>query len=252
MKVLVTVKPVADHNTPASEWMALQKKERANVNFIPNEFDLIAVEQALRLRDSGADDICLVSVTTEEHLPHLRTALAMGADRGIVVDPGQRHLDWHQIAVALKFVVEKEKPDIVLMGKQATDDDACQVASMLAGMLDWPQATFVSRMDVAPAGDQVTVERETDDGIDVLRVTLPAVISCDLRLNEPRYPTLPNLMRSRKIPLEVYQYSQLPVPDEPNVEVDSYELPLGRNGVITYAADADELVAILKERKLID
>ena len=136
MKVLVTVKPVADPNTPPAAWIASQEGKPTNdVNFVANYFDLIAVEQAIRLKDIGVDDICIVSITGDDMMAQVRSAMAMGANRAIIVDPEGKHLGWQQIAAVLKHVVEKEQPAFVLMGKQATDDDASQVGSMLAGML---------------------------------------------------------------------------------------------------------------------
>jgi electron transfer flavoprotein beta subunit len=163
MKVLVTVKPVADPNTPPAAWIAAQAgKATTDVNFVANYFDLIAVEQAIRLKDIGVDDICIVSLTGDDMMAQVRSAIAMGANRAILIDPEGAKLGWHQIAAALKHVVEKEQPDFVLMGKQATDDDASQVGGMLAGMLGWPQATFVSEMTFDDAkGRSAWVARPT-------------------------------------------------------------------------------------------
>jgi electron transfer flavoprotein beta subunit len=252
MKVLVTVKPVADPNTPPAAWIASEQGKGAGVNYVANYFDLIAVEQAIRLKDSGVTDICIVSVTTEELVAQVRAALAMGANRAIIIDPEGKRPDFFQIASALKTVVEREKPAFVLMGKQATDDDASQVGSILAGMLGWPQATFVSELAFNADKTRVKVGRETDEGVEVLDVKLPAVITCDLRLNEPRYATLPNLIKSKKAPMERLKLSELGAPAEAHVSVVGYALPKGRTGTVQLVKDATELVAALRARKLID
>jgi electron transfer flavoprotein beta subunit len=252
MKVLVTVKPVADPNTPPAAWIASEEGKDAGVNFVANYFDLIAVEQAIRLKDIGVDDIAILSITDDSKMAQVRSAIAMGANRAILIDPEGRKLGWYQLAAAMKFVIEKEKPDFVLMGKQATDDDASQVGSILAGMLGWPQATFVSEMAFDSDKTRVTVGRETDEGVEVLDVKLPAVITCDLRLNEPRYATLPNLIKSKKAPVERFKFSELGIEDDPKVSVVKYGLPAGRSGEPRMVADAAELVSVLKEMRLVD
>lgn len=277
MKVLVTVKPVADPNTAPSAWIALQQAARTDtvgranptvsarppvtvgdINFVANYFDLIAVEQAIRLKDNGVTDICVVSVTGDDHLAQVRSAIAMGADRAVLIDPEGKKLGWYQIAAALKHVVDKEKPDFVLMGKQATDDDASQVGPILAGMLGWPQATFVSEMKFSADKSRVTVGRETDEGVEVLDVKLPALMTCDLRLNEPRYATLPNLIKSKKAPIERLKFAELGrhsrtgPPAEPKVTVERYETPPGRTGQVKIVPDTAALLAALRERKLIE
>ncbi|HRX84372.1 MAG TPA: electron transfer flavoprotein subunit beta/FixA family protein [Phycisphaerae bacterium] len=252
MKVLVTVKPVADPNTPPAAWIAAQQgKPTGEVNHVANYFDLIAVEQAIRLKDVGVDDICIVSITGDDKMAQVRSAIAMGANRAILIDPEGKALEWHQIAAALKHVVEQEQPAFVLMGKQATDDDASQVGSILAGMLGWPQATFVSEMEFNADRTRVKVGRETDEGVEVLDVKLPAVITCDLRLNEPRYATLPNLIKSKKAPLERFKFSELGIAADPQVTVEGFALPAGRSGECRMVKDADELVGVLKEMKLV-
>ncbi len=253
MKVLVTVKPVADPNTPPAAWIdAQQGREARDVNYVANYFDLIAVEQAIRLKDIGVDDICVVSITTEDYMAQVRSAIAMGANRAILVDPEGHTLSWQQIAAVLRAVVEKEQPDFVLMGKQATDDDASQVGPILAGMLGWPQATFVSEMTFSDDKSRVQVGRETDEGVEVLDVKLPAVLTCDLRLNEPRYATLPNLIKSKKAPVERLKFSDLGVDADPPVTVEGYALPAGRSGECRMVEDANELVAVLKEMRAVD
>lgn len=252
MKALVTVKPVADPNTAPAAWIASQEGKNDGVNFVANYFDLIAVEQAIRLKAIGVDDICIVSVTDDGMMAQVRSAIAMGANRAILIDPEDKKPGWYQLAAALKHVVDKEQPDLVLMGKQATDDDASQVGSILAGMLGWPQATFVSEMEFSEDRSQVTVGRETDEGVEVLRVKLPAIITCDLRLNEPRYATLPNLIKSKKAPIERFKFSELGIDESAKVTVEKYELPVGRSGEAKMVADAAELVAVLKEMRLVE
>lgn len=252
MKVLVTVKPVADPNTAPAAWIAAQEGGEDNANYVANYFDLIAVEQAIRLKEIGVDDICIVSVTGDQMMAQVRSAIAMGANRSILIDPEDRKLDWYQLAAAIKYVVDKEQPDFVLMGKQATDDDASQVGAILAGMLGWPQASFVSEMEFNNDKTRVKVGRETDEGVEVLDVKLPAIITCDLRLNEPRYATLPNLIKSKKAPVERHKFSELGIDDAPKVTVEGHALPTGRSGEVKLVADAAELVATLKEMKVVD
>ena len=252
MKVLVMVKPVADPDTPPAAWIASQEGKGDGVNFVANYFDLIAVEQAIRLKDIGVDDICIVSVTDDSMMAQVRSAIAMGANRAILIDPEGRNPDWYQLAAAIKCVVEKEQPAFVLMGKQATDDDASQVGPVLAGMLGWPQVTFVSEMEFNADQTRLKVGRETDEGVEVLDVKLPAVVTADLRLNEPRYATLPNLIKSKRVPMERLKFSELGVTDQAKVTVESYSLPPGRGGEVKMVADAAELVKTLKDMRLVD
>ena len=252
MKVLVPVKPVADPNTAPAAWIKSETGEEDTTNYVANYFDLIAVERAIRLKDIGVDDICIVSVTDDSKLAQVRSAIAMGANRAVLIDPQGRKPGWFQIAAVLKHVVDKEQPSMVLMGKQATDDDASQVGPLLAGMLGWPQATFVSEMTVNEDRTRVECGRETDEGVEVIDVKLPAVITCDLRLNEPRYATLPNLIKSKKAPMERLKFSDLGIDDPPRVSVVGHELPAGRSGECQIVADTAELVSVLKERKLVN
>lgn len=252
MKVLVTVKPVADPNTAPAAWIASQEGGDDGVNHVANYFDLIAVEQAIRLKDIGVTDICIVSITGDAMMAQVRSAIAMGANRAILIDPEGAKPGWHQLAAALKHVIDKEQPAFVLMGKQATDDDASQVGPILAGMLGWPQATFVSEMEFNADRTRVKVGRETDEGVEVLDVKLPAIITCDLRLNEPRYATLPNLIKSKKAPMERFKLSELGIDPSPKVSVEAHSLPPGRSGEVRMVADAAALVATLKEMKVID
>lgn len=252
MKVLVTVKPVADPNTPPKAWIASQEGNGSDVNHVANYFDLIAVEQAIQLKDIGVTDICVVSVTDESMMAQVRSAIAMGANRATLIEPEGKALGAYQLAAAIAQVVKKEEPAFVLMGKQATDDDASQVGPILAGILGWPQATFVSQIEFNDDKSRVTVGRETDEGVEVLDVKLPVVITCDLRLNEPRYATLPNLIKSKKAPMERLKFSELGIDENPRVTVEQYSLPEGRSGETKMVADAGELVTTLKEMKLVE
>ena len=252
MKVIVPVKPVADANTAPSAWIKAQEGDPEGVNFVANEFDLIAVEQAIRLRDQGVEDICIVTIAHESMMTQMRSAIAMGADRAVLVDPGDQPRSSYEIAAALKYVVEKEQPAFVLMGKQATDDDAAQVGPLLAGMLGWPQATFVSEMAFDEAKTRLTAGREVDEGIEVIEVKLPAIVTCDLRLNEPRYATLPNLIKSKRKPVERLKWSELGIGDEVKVTVRSRHLPPGRSGEVKMVTDAHELVTVLKDMRALE
>ncbi|NOX59179.1 MAG: electron transfer flavoprotein subunit beta/FixA family protein [Planctomycetes bacterium] len=252
MKVLVTVKPVADPNTPPAAWIAEQEGKGGSVNDVANYFDLIAVEQAIRLKDIGVTDICIVSVTDDSKMAQVRSAIAMGANRATLIDPEGKQLGAYQLAASIAHVVKKEEPAFVLMGKQATDDDASQVGPLLAGMLGWPQATFVSEIGFNDDRSRVTVGRETDEGVEVLDVKLPAIITCDLRLNEPRYATLPNLIKSKKAPMERLKFTDLGIEDKPRVTVEAYSLPPGRSGKAKMVADTAELLTTLKDMKLVD
>ncbi|MGW8269623.1 MAG: electron transfer flavoprotein subunit beta/FixA family protein [Burkholderiales bacterium] len=200
MKVLVSVKRVVDYNVKVRVKSDGSGVETANVKMSMNPFDEIAVEEAIRLKEAGvAKEIIAVSCGVAACQETLRTALAIGADRAILVESND---DLQPLAVAklLKAVCEKEKPEIVIMGKQAIDDDSNQTGQMLAALMGWPQATFASKVKVADGKAEVT--REVDGGLETVSIKLPAVITTDLRLNEPRYVTLPNIMKAKKKPLE--------------------------------------------------
>src|SRR6266568_2247821 len=200
MKILVAVKRVVDFNVKVRVKADGSGVETTNVKMSMNPFDEIAVEEAIRLKEAGtATEIVAVSCGAQACQETLRTALALGADRAILVESD---VELQPLAVAklLKAVVDKELPQLVILGKQAIDDDANQVGQMLAALLDWPQATFASKVEIADGA--ATVTREIDGGLETLRMKLPAVITTDLRLNEPRYATLPNIMKAKKKPLE--------------------------------------------------
>ena len=196
MKILVPIKRVIDYNVKIRVKSDGSGVETANVKMSMNPFDEISVEEAVRLREKGvATEIIVVSCGIPACQETLRTALAIGADRAILV---QSEVDLQPLAVAkiLKAIVARESPEIVILGKQAIDDDANQTGQMLAALLDWPQATFASKVDVADG--RMTVKREIDGGLETLSMALPAVVTADLRLNEPRYATLPNIMKAKK------------------------------------------------------
>jgi electron transfer flavoprotein beta subunit len=243
MKILVPVKRVIDYNIKARVKADETGVDLTNVKMSMNPFCEIAVEEAVRLREKGvAAEVVAVSIGPAKAEDTLRTALAIGADRAVLI---QTDADLQPLAVAklLKAIVEEEKPDLVLMGKQAIDGDNNAAGQMLAALLDWPQATFASKVDVA--GDKATVTREVDGGLQTLEVTLPAVVTVDLRLNEPRYASLPNIMKAKKKPLDVKQADALGVDTAPRLTVVKVTEPPKRAAGIKVASAA-ELVAKLK------
>ena len=253
MKILVTVKRVVDFNVKVRVRPDGSGVDTANVKMSMNPFDEIAVEEAVRLKEKAiATELIAVSCGVAGCQETLRTALALGADRAILVE-SDAELQPLAVAKLLKAIAEREKPQLVLMGKQAIDDDANQTGQMLAALLDWPQATFASKIDIAAAGGgmQATVKREIDGGLETLVMPLPAVITTDLRLNEPRYATLPNIMKAKKKPLEVVKPDALGVDIAPRLAVLKVTEPPKRKGG-GKVADVKELVAKLKnEAKVI-
>jgi electron transfer flavoprotein beta subunit len=200
MKIMTPVKRVVDYNVKVRVKSDQTGVETTNVKMSMNPFDEIAVEQATRLKEAGkATEVVAVSCGPAQAQETLRTAMAIGADRGILV---QTDIELQPLAVAklLKAVADREQPRLIILGKQAIDDDSNQTGQLLAALLDWPQATFASKIELGDA--DVTVTREVDGGLEVLRLKLPAVVTADLRLNEPRYVTLPNIMKAKKKPLD--------------------------------------------------
>ena len=243
MKVLVPVKRVIDYNVKARVKADQTGVDLANVKMSMNPFCEIAVEEAVRLKEKGAaTEIVAVSVGPQQAQETLRTALAMGADRAIIVQTDQ---DLEPLAVAkvLKAIIAEESPELVLMGKQAIDGDNNAVGQMLSALLDWPQATFASEVTIA--GGKATVTREVDGGLQTLDVSLPAVVTADLRLNEPRYASLPNIMKAKKKPLDVKELGSLGVDTAPRLKVVKVAEPPKRGGGIKVETAAD-LVANLK------
>jgi electron transfer flavoprotein beta subunit len=253
MKVLVPVKRVVDFNVKVRVKPDGSGVDTANVKMSMNPFDEIAVEESVRLKEKGvATEIIAVSCGITACQETLRTALAMGADRAILVES---NVDLQPLAVAklLKAIVDKESPQLVILGKQAIDDDANQVGQMLAALLGWPQATFASKVDIGDENGQkrATVKREIDGGLETLSMTLPAVVSTDLRLNEPRYATLPNIMKAKKKPMDIVKPETLGVDVTPRLTTLRVAEPPKRKGG-GKVADAKELVAKLRnEAKVI-
>lgn len=249
MKVLVPVKRVIDYNVKVRVKADNSGVELANVKMAMNPFDEIAVEQALRLKEAGgAEEVVVVSIGPAQNQETIRTALAMGADRGIHIEASH---DIEPLAVAklLKAVVERETPGLVLVGKQAIDDDCNQTGQMLAALLGWAQGTFVSALEVA--GDKAKIVREVDGGLEHLEIKMPAIVSVDLRLNEPRYASLPNIMKAKKKPLDSLTVDELGVDISPRLTIVKVEEPTAREAGIK-VADVKELVEKLKnEAKVI-
>ena len=248
MKVLVPVKRVIDYNVKARVKADGSGVDLANVKMSMNPFDEIAVEEAIRLKEKGAaSEIVVVSIGVKHAAETLRTALAMGADRAIlVVAADDVHQDIEPLAVAkiLAKVVEEEQPGLVIAGKQAIDNDMNATGQMLSALLGWGQATFAS--EVAIEGDAAKVTREVDGGLQTILVKLPAVVTADLRLNEPRYASLPNIMKAKKKPLEEKTAADYGVDVAPRLTVVSVREPEGRKAGIKVGS-VDELVAKLKE-----
>lgn len=248
MKVLVPVKRVIDYNVKARVKADGSGVDLANVKMSMNPFDEIAVEEAIRLKEKGAvSEIVVVSIGVKQAAETIRTALAMGADRGIlVVAADDVHQDIEPLAVAkiLAKVVADEQPGLVIAGKQAIDNDMNATGQMLSALLGWGQATFAS--EVAIEGDAARVTREVDGGLQTISVKLPAVITADLRLNEPRYASLPNIMKAKKKPLDEKTAADYGVDVTPRLTVVSTKEPEGRKAGIKVGS-VDELVAKLKE-----
>ena len=249
MKVLVPVKRVIDYNVKVRVKADNSGVELANVKMAMNPFDEIAVEQALRLKEAGgAEEVVVVSIGPAQNQETIRTALAMGADRGIHIEASH---DIEPLAVAklLKAVFERETPGLALVGKQAIDDDCNQTGQMLAALLGWAQGTFVSALEVA--GDKARIVREVDGGLEHLEIKMPAIVSVDLRLNEPRYASLPNIMKAKKKPLDSLTVDELGVDISPRLTIVKVEEPAAREAGIK-VADVKELVEKLKnEAKVI-
>jgi len=243
MKVLVPVKRVVDYNVKVRVKSDQSGVDIANVKMSMNPFDEIAIEEATRLKEKGvAEEVIAVSCGVTQAQETLRTAMAIGADRGILV---QTDVELQPLAVAklLKAVVDKEQPGLVILGKQAIDDDANQTGQMLAALLDWPQATFASKVEIS--GDTATVTREVDGGLETLALTLPAIVTTDLRLNEPRYVTLPNIMKAKKKTLDTFSPEDLGVDAAPRLKTLKVAEPPARSaGVIV--PDVATLVDKLK------
>ena len=244
MKVLVAVKRVVDYNVKIRVKADGSGVELANVKMSMNPFDEIGVEEAVRLKESGkATEVVAVSIGPTQAQETLRTALAMGADRAILVKTDDI-VEPLAVAKILKGVVEAEKPEIVILGKQAIDDDCNQTGQMLAALLGWPQATFTSKLE--PGSGEAQITREIDGGLQMLKVKLPAVVTTDLRLNQPRYASLPNIMKAKKKPLDEKTPADYGVDTTARLRVIKTEEPPKRLAGIKVGSPA-ELVAKLKE-----
>lgn len=243
MKVLVPVKRVVDYNVKVRVKPDGSGVELANVKMSMNPFDEIAVEEALRMREAGTvDEVIAVSIGPAKSADTIRTALAMGADRGVLIETDEL-TEPLAVAKILKSVVEAEGVELVIAGKQAIDDDAGQTGQMLAALLGWPQATYASEIKIN--GDSAEVTREVDGGMQTINVKMPMVATTDLRLNEPRFASLPNIMKAKKKPIDMKTVADLGIDAAPRLEVVTTEEPETRQvGVIV--ASVDELVDKLK------
>jgi electron transfer flavoprotein beta subunit len=243
MKILVAVKRVIDYNVKIRVKPDASGVEFANVKMSMNPFDEIAMEEALRLKEAGkASEVVAVSCGAALCQETLRAAMALGADRGILVESADA-LEPLAVAKLLKAVAEREQPQLIFLGKQAIDDDASQTGQMLAALLGWPQATFASKVELD--GGMARVTREVDGGLETLQLTLPAIITTDLRLNEPRYVTLPNIMKAKKKPLELLTSNALGVSVTMRLRTLKVVEPPARTAGIK-VADAATLVAKLR------
>jgi len=249
MKILVAVKRVIDYN------VQIRVKEDGtgivtdNVKMSTNPPDDNAIEEAVKIKEAGkATEVVAISVGEEKAQETVRKALAVGADRGILVK-AERTVEPLAVSKILQKIVEKEKPDLVFMGKQAIDDDCNQTGQMLAALLNWPQATFASKIEVKEKSLEVI--REIDEGLETIEVNMPAIVTCDLRLNEPRYASLPNIMKAKKKPIEQINASDLGVNTKPRIDQIKVEEPPKRKAGIKVAS-VEELVQKLKnEAKVI-
>jgi electron transfer flavoprotein beta subunit len=249
MKILVPVKRVVDYNVKIRVKPDGSGVDLANVKMSMNPFDEIAVEEAIRLKEKGAaSEIVAVSLGVAQCAETIRTALAMGADRGILVET-DAELQPLAVAKLLRAIVGRETPGLVIMGKQAIDDDMNATGQMLAALLGWPQGTFASKVEVA--GETLNVTREVDGGLETVALRLPAIVTTDLRLNEPRYASLPNIMKARKKPIETLKPADLGVDPAPRLSVLKVVEP-GKRQAGAKVADVAELVAKLRgEAKVI-
>ena len=243
MKILVAVKRVIDYNVKPRVKMDGSGVDLANVKMSMNPFDEIAIEEAIRLKEKGhATEIVAISVGPQKAQDTLRTALAMGADRAILV-LSEDEVEPLGVAKLLAAIAREEQPGLIILGKQAIDDDSNQVGQMLAALLDWPQGTFASKVEIA--GEIVTVTREVDGGLETVALTGPAIVTTDLRLNEPRYASLPNIMKAKSKPMATKTAAELGVDIAPRLETLKVVEPAKRVAGIKVAS-VDELIAKLK------
>jgi electron transfer flavoprotein beta subunit len=249
MKVLVAVKRVVDYNVKIRVKADGSGVETNNVKFTMNPFDESAVEEAVRLKEAGkASEIVVVSMGPPQAQDTIRTALAMGADRGILVG-SDSELQPLAVAKLLKALVAKESPSLVIVGKQAIDDDSNQTGQMLAALLGWPQGTFASKLVID--GTKACVTREVDGGLETVSLSLPAVITVDLRLNEPRYASLPNIMKAKKKPIDTISPADLGVDASPRLITLKVEEPAHRKAGVKVASIAELVSKLKNEAKVI-
>ena len=249
MKILVAVKRVIDYNVQVRVKEDGTGVVTDNVKMSSNPPDDNAIEEAVKIKEAGkATEIVAVTIGEEKAQETVRKALAVGADRGILIKT-EGIVEPLAVAKALQKIVEKEKPDLVFMGKQAIDDDCNQTGQMLSALLNWPQATFASKIEIKDKTLEVT--REIDEGLETIEVNLPAIVTCDLRLNEPRYASLPNIMKSKKKPLEILTAADLGVDTTPRVQQIKVEEPPKRKAGIKVASVAELVSKLKNEAKVI-
>lgn len=249
MKILVAIKRVIDFNIKVRVKSDNTGVETSNVKMSMNPFDEIAIEEALRIKEAGgADEIIVVSMGDTRCQETIRVGLALGADRGILVET-DTELQPLAVAKLLKAIVERESPQLVFLGKQAIDNDCNQTGQMLSALLNWSQGTFASKVELSP--DSVDVTREIDGGLETIRLNLPAIITTDLRLNEPRYAKLPNIMKAKKKPLEIYTPDELGIDVSPRIVTLKVEEPPQRSAGILVADTAELIDKLKNEAKVI-
>jgi len=247
MKILVPTKRVPDPDQRVRANADGSGVDDTDVYYVPNPFDLIAVEEALVIRENQREDaeIITVGIGVTDYEKELRTTLAMGADRALLVETSEALDPWN-VAMALEKVIERERPDLVLMGKQAVDDDSNQVGQFLAARLGWPQATFIASLTLNDHG--AAIQRETDTGLESLQLALPAVITADLRLNEPRYASMPQIMKARRRPIDRVSLEDLGVTVEPRCEIVAMEVP-STDRSCTFFDTAEQLLRALRDEE---
>ena len=249
MKILVAVKRVIDYNVQVRVKEDGSGVVTDNVKMSTNPPDDNAVEEAVKMKESGkAKEVVAITIGEEKAQETVRKALAVGVDRGIHVK-AESAIEPLAVAKILQKIVEKEKPDLVFMGKQAIDDDCNQTGQMLAALLNWPQATFASKINIKD--NKLEVIREVDEGLETIEVNVPAIVTCDLRLNEPRYASLPNIMKAKKKPLEQMSASDLGIDTKPRIEQIKVEEPPKRKSGIKVASVAELVQKLKNEAKVI-
>ena len=251
MKALVCVKRVIDYNVRIRVKSDKSGVEKDNVKMSMNPFDEIAVEEAVRLKEKGIlTEIIVLSIGTESSQETIRTGLAMGGDRGILVKSPDEDIDPLNIGKIIKNVCDKEKPDLIILGKQAIDDDCNQTGQILATLLKYPQATFASKVEKND-DNTLNVTREVDGGLETIKVKIPCVVTTDLRLNEPRYASLPNIMKAKKKPLEQLSATDLGIDTKPRIEQIKVEEPPKRKAGIKVGSVAELVQKLKNEAKVI-